>query len=60
VVVSFELDQTGNVSSPRITENTLGEALGQFYLQALHDGAPYKSWTAGMPTRQINLTFYYE
>lgn len=60
MVIQFQLDQAGNVNSPRITENTLGEALGRFYLQALRDGAPYKSWKAGTPTRQMKVTFYYE
>ena len=60
VVIQFQLDQAGHVNSPQIMENTLGEALGQFYVQALRDGAPYKSWMAATATRQMNLTLYYQ
>jgi len=60
VVVTFRLDNTGNVSSPQIVESTLNVALAQFFLQALQDGAPYKPWPADQHTREMKLTFYYD
>jgi hypothetical protein len=65
VVVRFDLNETGQVSSPRIIQNTLTGALGQFFIRALQDGAPYKAWPAaaraafGSDTRAVNITFYY-
>ena len=40
VVVQFDLSETGQVSSPKIIESTLNEALGQFFLHALQNGSP--------------------
>jgi outer membrane biosynthesis protein TonB len=60
VVIDFQLDQTGNVSSTQVLENNLNDALAQFFLHALQDGQPYKPWTAGEHTRELKLTFHYE
>jgi len=65
VIVRFDLSETGQVSSPRITQNTLTDALGQFFLRALQDGAPYQAWPAaaraafGSGTRTVPITFYF-
>lgn len=60
VVISFQLDQSGNVSSAQILENTLNDALAQFFLHALQDAAPFKPWSAEEHTREIKLAFHYE
>jgi hypothetical protein len=66
VVVQFDLSEAGLVSSAKILENTLNDALGQFYLRALAGGAPYKAWAAaertafGSGSRTVQVTFYYE
>ena len=65
VIVRFDLSETGQVSSPQIIQNTLTDALGQFFLQALQGGAPYPAWPAaahaafGSGLRTVNITFYY-
>ena len=66
VVVQFDLSETGQVSSPKIIENTLNEKLGQFFLRALQKGSPYKAWPAsarvaiGTGSRSVKVTFYYD
>ena len=66
VVVQFDLSETGQVSSPKILENTLNQAVGQVYLRAVQNGAPYKAWPAGVRaafgsgSRRVKVTFYYE
>jgi hypothetical protein len=60
VDISFQLDDTGNLSSPQIQENTLNDALGQFFLQAFQDAAPYKPWTGEKHTRALKVTIYYQ
>jgi hypothetical protein len=66
VVIQFDLSETGQVSSSKIIENTLGSVLGQFFLRALQDGSPYQPWPAaaraaiGASTRSVKVTFYYD
>lgn len=66
VIVRFDLSDTGQVSSPQIIQNTLTDALGEFFIRALQDGAPYKALPAtaraafGSDTRTVNITFYYK
>jgi len=66
VVVQFDLSETGQVSSPKIMENTLNDALGQFFIRALQNGSPYKAWPAaaraaiGTGSRSVKVTFYYD
>jgi hypothetical protein len=65
VVIGFDLNATGQVTSPTILENTLSDAFGEFFLRALQNGAPYKNWPAdaraalGTPTRHMKVTFRY-
>ena len=65
VGVRFDLSQTGQVSSLQIMRNDLTDALGQFFLRAVQDGAPYPAWPAdaraafGSGTRSVNITFSY-
>jgi hypothetical protein len=66
VVVWFDLSETGQVSSQKIIENTLNDALGQFFLRALQSGSPYKAWPAGARaaigtgSRTVKVTFFYD
>lgn len=66
VIVQFDLSETGQVSSPKIIENTLNEALGQFFLRALQNGSPYQAWPAaaraaiGTGSRTVKATFFYD
>jgi hypothetical protein len=66
VVVQFDLSETGQVSLPKIIENTLNETLGQFFLRALQSGSPYKAWPAtvraaiGTGLRSVKVTFFYD
>ena len=66
VVVQFDLSETGQISSPKIIENTLNDALGQFYLRTLQNGSPYKAWHAaaraaiGTGSRTVKVTFFYD
>jgi hypothetical protein len=66
VRIRFDLDDQGRVTSPSILENTLPEALGQFFMRALQAGSPYPSWpaaartAAGKTTRQLTATFSYD
>ena len=66
VVVQFDLNATGQVAAPKIIGNTLSEALGQFFLRAVKNGAPYKAWPSeahtaiGADTRSVKATFYYD
>jgi len=66
VVIQFDLNATGKIAAPKIIGNTLSEAIGQFFLRALQDGAPYKAWPAeahsaiGTDTRTVKATFYYD
>jgi hypothetical protein len=66
VVVQFDLNEAGQVSSPKIIENTLNETLGKFYLRALENGSPYKAWPAnvravfGSNSRSIKVIFFYD
>jgi hypothetical protein len=64
--VQFDLSARGEVTSPQIVENTLSNAIGQFFLRALQNGAPYKAWpaearaAAGGDTRAMKVTFRYD
>lgn len=66
VVIQFDLSETGQVSSPQIVQNTLTDALGQFFLHALQAGAPYPAWPAairaafGSDTRVMKVMFNYQ
>jgi hypothetical protein len=66
VVIQFDLNDTGQISSAKIIENTLNDALGQFFLHALQDGAPYKAWPAatraafGTSSRSMKVNFNYD
>jgi hypothetical protein len=60
VVVGFQLDDAGNVGSPQVLENTLNDALAQFFLRALQDVGQFKPWSAEEHTRHLKLTFHYE
>jgi hypothetical protein len=64
VAIRFDMDEKGQVSSPEIIGNTLGEAQGQFFLQVLVGGSPYKPWSAAAKTvygdhpRNMKVTFH--
>jgi len=66
VVIQFDLNELGQVSSPKIIGNTLNESLGTFYLRALQNGSPYKAWPAsvraafGSNSRSVKVTFLYD
>jgi TonB family protein len=66
VVVQFDLNETGSIASLKIISNTLNEALGQFFLRALRNAAPYPAWPAdvraafGSGTRAMEVTFRYD
>ncbi len=66
VVVQFDLNEVGQVSSQKIIGNTLNETLGNFYLRALLNGSPYKPWPAnvrasfGSGSRSIKVAFFYD
>jgi len=66
VVVRFDLNENGQVSSPKIIENTLTKALEHFFLRALQSGSPYKAWPAtaragiGTGSRSVKVTFFYD
>jgi hypothetical protein len=59
-VISFQLDENGNVSNPKITESSLDDGLCQFLIHGLESGAPYKSWSDGTHSRVMKVTFNYE
>jgi hypothetical protein len=66
VVVRFELNASGQVSSPQILESSLSKTLEQFFIHALENGAPYKAWPAaaraalGADSRTWKVTFSYD
>jgi hypothetical protein len=65
VLIQFDLSETGHVSLPRIIQNSLGDALGNFFLHALQSGSPYKAWpdtaraVAGTNSVTIKVNFSY-
>jgi hypothetical protein len=64
VIIRFDMDEKGQVSSPEIIGSTLNDALGQFFLRVLQNGAPYKPWSEATKTvygdhpRTMKVTFY--
>lgn len=65
VVVEFRLTYEGKIVNDRITENEVGEILGQFCRAAITQPAPYGEWPADMRRaignnyRDVKFTFYY-
>ncbi|MEI7730244.1 MAG: hypothetical protein WCO56_11770 [Verrucomicrobiota bacterium] len=65
VMIQCDLDEIGSVTSLKIISNTLNETLGQFYLRAVRNGAPYRPWPAaarasmGSQVRSLKVVFYY-
>jgi hypothetical protein len=65
VVIEFTLHDDGRVESPTLIGNSLSGELGQFFLQALIHGSPYKPWPAearqalGRNSIKIKATFSY-
>jgi len=66
VVIRFDLTETGQISSSQIIQNTLNDALGQFFLHALKNGAPYRAWPQatreafGKNSRSVKASFSYD
>lgn len=66
VTIQFDLGANGEVTTPQIIDNTLSGDIGQFFLRALQNGAPYQAWPAsvrtanGSTTRTLSVTFYYD
>ena len=64
VIIRFDMDEKGQVSSPEIIGNTLDDALGQFFLRVLQNGSPYRPWSDATKTvygdhpRTMKVTFY--
>jgi hypothetical protein len=64
VIIRFDMDEKGQVSSPQIIGNTLSDAFGQFFLSVLQTGSPYKPWSTVVKTvygdhpRTMKVTFY--
>jgi hypothetical protein len=65
VAIQFCLHANGQVTAPQILENTLSDALGEFFLRVLQRGVPYQAWSAetraalASETRTMKITFYY-
>jgi hypothetical protein len=65
VLIQFDLSEPGRVSSPKIIQNSLGDALGDFFLHALQSGSPYKAWpdatraAIGTNSLTIKVSFNY-
>jgi hypothetical protein len=65
VVVEFRLTYEGKVVNVRISENDVGEILGQYCYNAITQPAPYGEWPPDMRRaiggnhRDVKFTFYY-
>jgi hypothetical protein len=64
VAIRFDMDQKGEVSAPEIISTTLNDAQGQFFLNLLTGGSPYRPWSTVVKTvygdhpRTMKVTFY--
>jgi hypothetical protein len=65
VVLDFDLHFDGRVTDMKMTDRSVGEALGLVCEKAVMDPAPFNAWSAEMrrmlgEVRHIQFTFHYE